>query len=100
MKEIATDATNVQSHGIIGGETLDPERRGGLESGIRNTGRKKRNEPEKQIYVELSEDHSDPEHMVHKHRQVSRSPSTIEHREKVIFFPFVMCKFISANLCS
>jgi hypothetical protein len=85
-KETAIDATNVHSHGIIGGETLDPETIGGLESGIRNTGRKKRIEPEKQIYVELNEDHSDPEHLAHKHRLVSGSPSTIEHRDKVNFF--------------
>lgn len=81
--EVATDVPNMHSHGIIAGDTLEPETRGALESGIRNTGRTKRKEQEKQIYVQLSEDHSDPEHMAHKRIQVSRSPSTLEHIDKV-----------------
>ena len=48
-KEIATDATNVHPHGIIGGETLEPETRGGLGSGIHNRARKKQNEPETKL---------------------------------------------------
>lgn len=87
-KEVATDVTTVHSHGIVGRETLEHETRGGLESEMHSRTRKKWREPEQQIYVQLSEDHSSPEHMARKHRQVSRSPSTLEHVEKVNFlFP-------------
>lgn len=51
----------MHSHGIIAEDTLEPQRRGALESGRGNTGRTKHKEQEREIYVELSEDHSDPE---------------------------------------
>lgn len=81
--EVATDVTHVHSHGIIAGDTLDPETRDALETVIGNPGRNKRKEAERAIYVHLSEENSDPEHITHKHRQVSRSPPTVDHTEKV-----------------
>ena len=78
--EVETGLTNVHSHGIIAGDTLEPETRGPLEPVMVNTGRTKRKEQERQIYVQVSEDNSDPEHMTHKQK---RSPFTIEHIEKV-----------------
>lgn len=64
-------------------DAFEPERRGALDSGIRNTGGPNRKELEKHINVHLSEDHSDPELMAHKHRQVSRSPPTLDRIDKV-----------------
>lgn len=51
----------MHSHGIIAGDTLEPKNRGALETGTGNTGRTKHKEQEREIYVQLSEDHSDPE---------------------------------------
>lgn len=84
-KEVATDVTTLHSHGINAGDRLEPETRGALESGMGDTGRTKRKEQERDIYVQLSDDHSDPEHMARKHRLVYRSPSTLEHNDKVNF---------------
>ncbi len=83
MTEDATDVTKVHSHGIIEGDTMEPETRGALENETGNTCRTKRKEQERENYVQLSEDHSDAEHMAHKHRLVSRSQSTLEHIDKV-----------------
>lgn len=81
--EVATDVTDVHLHGIIAGDTLELETRRALETMIGKPGRTKRKEQEREIYVELSEDNSDPKPMTGKHRQVSRSPPTLEHIEKV-----------------
>ena len=80
-------------------DAFEPETVRAMDSGILNTGRRKRKEVEKHIYVHLSEDQSDPELRVHKHRHVSRSPATIDHIEKVqnSTFPNVhgcKCSFI------
>ena len=64
-------------------DAFEPETGGALDPGIRNSGRPKRKEREKLIYVHLSEDHSDPELMAHKHRPISRTPSTVDHIDKV-----------------
>jgi hypothetical protein len=64
-------------------DAFEPETRGALDPGIRNSGRPKRKEVEKHIFVHLSEDHSDPELMAHKHRPISRTPSTRDHIDKV-----------------
>lgn len=66
-------------------DVFEPETLGALDSGVRNTGRPKRKEVEKHSYVHLSEDHSDPELMAHRHIHMSRSPSTIDHIDKVKF---------------
>jgi hypothetical protein len=44
INEFAPDVTNVSSHGIIAGDTLELETRGALESGMGNTGRTKQKE--------------------------------------------------------
>ena len=81
--EVATDVTDVYQHGIIAGDTLEPETRGALETMMGKPGRTKRKEQEREIYVQLSEDNSDQEPMTRKHRQLSRRPPTLEHIEKV-----------------
>ena len=83
MNKDGTDGTKAHSQGLHAVDAKEPETRGALESGIPNSGRPKRKELEKHIYVHLSEDHSDPELMSNKHRHVSRSPSTFDHIDKV-----------------
>ena len=72
-------------------DAFEPPAREALASEMRHEGRPKRKENEKQIYVQLSDNNSDQEHVPHKHRRVSRSPSTLDHIDKVIFFPIVQC---------
>lgn len=64
-------------------DAFELETGGALDPGIRKSGWPKRKELEKLIYVHLSEDHSDPELMAHKHRPISRTPSTVVHIGKV-----------------
>lgn len=80
---VPPDVTKVHSQGIHAVDAFEPETIRALDSGIRNTGRPKRKELEKRIYVHLSEDNSNPKLMAHKNIQVSRSPATIDHIDKV-----------------
>lgn len=81
--KLATEVTKAQTEGIHEQRAFEPEGRGAVESGIRNTGGPKRKELEKHIYVHLSEDPSDQELMAHKQRRVSRSPPTLDRIDKV-----------------
>ena len=85
-KTIATDATNANSLGKDAGDALESPAREALDSEIRNEGRPKRKENEKKIYVQLSDNYSDPEHAHHKRRRVSGSPYTLDHIDKVMIF--------------
>ena len=74
----AADVTNAHTVVLDAGDAFDPPAREALESEIRNEDRPKRKEKEKRIYVQLSDNNSDPVHVPNKHRRVSRSPSTLD----------------------
>jgi len=84
-----------QSQEIHAVDAFEPETRGTMDSEKHNTVRPKRKELEKHIYVHLSEDQSDPELIAPTYHQVSRSPSTVDHIDKVTFLLFLKCKVIN-----
>jgi hypothetical protein len=67
-------------------DSFEQPARDPLDSELRNEGRPRQKETEKQIYVQLSDNNSDPELMPHNHRRVSGSPSTLDHIDKVMIF--------------
>lgn len=81
--KLATEITKAHSEGMREQRAFEPEGRGALESGIRNTGGPKRKELEKHVCVHLSEDNSDQELMAHKQRHVSRSLAALDRIDKV-----------------
>ena len=85
-----------QSQGIHAEAHFEPETRGTMDSEKHSRGRPKRKELEKHIYVHLSEDQSDPELIAPTYHQVSHSPSTVDHIDKVTFLLFLKCKVINA----
>lgn len=85
-KPVATDEANVHSVGLDAMDDFEQPAREALDFEIRKEGRPKRKKNEKQIFVQLSDNNSDPEHMPQHHRRVSGSPSTLDHIDKVMIF--------------
>lgn len=72
------DVTNAHTLGVDAVDVFDPPGKEALDSELRNEDRPNRKGKEKRIYVQLSDNNSDPVHMPNKQRRVSRSPSPLD----------------------
>lgn len=85
-KPVGTDVGNAHSVGLDAVDAFEQPGKEALDSDMRNEGQPRRKENEKQIYVQLSDNNSDPERLPHNHRRVSGSPSRLDHIDKVLIF--------------